>query len=526
MDMGIAKVYIIGAGPGDPELLTLKGFELLSQADLVVYAGSLVNPDILSFCKDGAQLVNSHGKKLDELVQLMAWEALSGKKVVRLASGDPSLYGSLKEMREELGKLGVDVEVIPGVSSLFAGAAALKEEFTVPEGPQSLVVTRLPGKTPVRPQEALERFAATGASIAIFLSVDKLEEIKRRCLRAGLSPDTPVAVVYKASWQDQRIYETTLGELSPIEGVEGSAIVYILPGRNLEGRRSHLYGGEAKSKAVHYDDEFNIVSAGGYGIRVVRRILEHFHASSVIAGCALRECFLKAWSSGKPVVFVGPVGVAVRLAAPLIRDKSVDPPLVCVDIAGSFVVSVLGGHRGANALARRIASVLGSVPVITTGTEALGVASLEEVLIERGLELIGGDAKRFNSASIRGASVYIVGMGWRKDPTQECFKRVLDEVTSLVDAGRVAVVACPLFKAGEAKKLLLPLLPKGVALVGVPEDVINAHPGVSPSRAQDKLGLVGVAEPCALSVVEGSHLVVEKRVVDCATSAVAEVSLG
>ena len=525
VDAGVAKIYIVGAGPGDPSLITVKGWQLLQRADLVVYAGSLVNEELLEVCKPEAKLVNSHGKRLDELVDVMASGALSGELVVRLASGDPSLYGSLKEMKEELQKRGVEVEVVPGVSSLVAGAAVIKEELTVPGGPQSLVVTRLSGKTPVRPEESLERFVATGASIAVFLSADKIEEIKRRALRAGASFETPVVIVYKATWPQQKVVTTTLGELKQPDDIKGSAIVYILPGMNLEGKRSYLYGSEYRKGKKVYEDEFALIKVSKVD-DVPKRLFEVFKKAVLVQDGSLKERVERAWGIGKPVVFVAPVGVVVRVIAPLLRDKRIDPPVIAVDVAGSFVVVVSGGHQGGNSLAKKIASVLGAVPVITTGTEVLGRVSLEELLAERDLELLGGSAKRFNVLSVEGRPIFSVGMGWRKEVSPEDFREALQSIWEKVDRDQVAVFACAAFKAKEATDIEGPLLPSGVALVGVPEEVLVKFAGVSPSRAMDLLGIPGVCEPCALSVLPRGELVVPKVVVGKVTFSVARYAGG
>ncbi|WP_068549509.1 precorrin-4 C(11)-methyltransferase [Thermosulfidibacter takaii] len=516
----MAKVYIVGAGPGDPGLITVKGADLLRRADLVVYAGSLVNPDLLKLCKKEAQLVNSHGKKLSELVDLMAQAALEGKLVVRLASGDPSLYGSLKEMKEELNKRKVEIEVIPGVSSLFAGAAALKEEFTVPEGPQSLVITRLPGRTPVRSQEALERFAATGASIAVFLSADRVDEIKQRALKAGLPGDTPVAVVYRASWPEEKIIWNDLKNLSQPEGIKGSAIVYILPGAKLEGKRSFLYGEKPEVGRKSFEDAFSILEVTK-STSVVESLISSFPKAQVLESGSLRKRVRRAWNIKNPIVFVGPVGVAVRMVSPLLKDKFSDPPVLCLDIAGSFVVVVTGGHHGGNRLARRIAKALGAVPVITTGTETLGVISLEEIVEERELEIVGGNTKRFNAMSIAREPIYTVGMGWRRDISQKDLKLALKSLKGYVDLEKVAVFATASIKKKDAVEKLLPLIPQDAALVIVPEKVLSGYSGISPSRAKDKLGLPGVAESAALAVLPQGEIVVPKKVVGNVTFAVA-----
>jgi len=526
-------VHIVGAGPGDPGLLTLRGRDLLSQADLVVYAGSLVNPGVLRFARQGCRLLNSHGLTLAEIVDAMAEEAVKGRVVVRLASGDPSLYGSIQEMKEELEKRGVGVEVVPGVSSLAAAASALTLEYTQPGGVQSLVVTRLPGRTPVRPQESLERFAATGASIALFLSVDKAEEIRARCLRGGQSPHTPVAVVHKASWAEQGTWWTTLDELPRLverEGLKGSALVLLLPNHGEAGARSHLYGGEPSLEVEISPDPIAIIPVTIGATRgLVGQLEGIFPNARVLTEGRLAERVEKAWELGIPLLIVGPVGVAVRVAAPLLRGKALDPPVVVVDIAGSFAVALSGGHHGANSLAHRVARGVGAVPVITTGTQVLGRVSLEELAGERGFTIHPEtDALLFNKAMIEGGEVFSLGMGWRKGASKAEVEEAFNLFVKNVQLGNnPAVLATGETKAQEAEKVLLPLARRlGAAMVVVPNSVLNAFPGPTKSMAEEKLGVVGVAEPSALAVLPHGELVVTKQVIGNVTLALARGNLG
>ncbi len=519
-------VHVVGAGPGDPRLLTIRGRELLAQADLVVYAGSLVNPQVLEFAPPGCCMLNSHGLSLQKIVEEMASCALKGGRVVRLASGDPSIYGSLQEMTEELRARGVKVKVVPGVSSLAASAAALGVEYTQPGGVQSLVVTRLPGRTPVRAQESLERFAATGASMAVFLSVHKAAQISQRCIRGGLSPFTPVAVVHKASWAEERSWWTSLEGLPALverENLKGSALVMVLPDQYNTGARSFLYGAEPLVSETQKGFSFTILPVSPRaGSSVAKRLVNTFPSARLLASGALSGRVKEAWNLGVPLVFVGPLGVAVRMVAPLLRSKFSDPPVVVVDIAGSFAVALTGGHHGANRLVREIAQVLGAVPVVTTGTEALGVPSLEELALERGFSVHPKtDALLFNKAMVEGAPVYSLGMGWRRGASAESVAGALGAFLKGLRE-RPAVLATCEAKAGEAEEVLLPLaVEMGAALVIVPLEVLNNFPGTSPSRAKDKLGVVGVAEPAALSVLPEGELIVPKKVVGDVTLALA-----
>ena len=524
-------VHIVGAGPGDPSLLTLKGKELLTKAELVVYAGSLVNPELLGFTSPTCQKVNSHGLSLKEIVDTMAEAALEGKVVVRLASGDPSIYGSLQEMKEELASRGVVVSVVPGVSSLSAAAAALGIEYTQPLGAQSLVVTRLPGRTPVRPQESLERFAATGASMALFLSVVKAEEIRARCLRAGLAPDTPVAVVHKVSWPQERWWWSTLEGLPGLverEGLKGSALVLVLSSHKEKGGRSYLYGDEPSLKVETDPTPFTIVPVTLEASReLIETLCASFPRAEVFAEGGFSERFKRAWGLNLPILVVGPVGVAVRVVAPLLRDKFSDPPIVVVDIAGSFAVALIGGHHGANLLVSKVAKAVGAVPVITTGTQVMGVASLEELALERGFFIHPQtDALLFNKAMIEGRQVLAMGMGWRRGCSA---LEIEDAFNSFMRSNRIeatpAVLATGEAKREEAEKVLLPLAKRlRSALVVVPNHLLNKFPGPTPSRAEEKLGVVGVAEPSALAVVPNGELVARKQVFGNVTLALARSS--
>lgn len=205
-------VLFVGAGPGDPELITVAGRRALEEADLVVYAGSLVPERMLSWCQDQAQKISSAGLHLDEIISTMldAWKA--GQKVVRLQTGDISLFGALAEQAARLNQAGVPWKVIPGVTAAFAAAAALGLEYTLPEVTQSLIITRVAGRTPVPEAENIRAMAAHGCSLAIYLSAGQAQKISH-ALETTMGPDAPVAVVMRASWPDQKILWTTAAKL-------------------------------------------------------------------------------------------------------------------------------------------------------------------------------------------------------------------------------------------------------------------------------------------------------------------------
>lgn len=207
------EVIFVGAGPGDPELITVKGSRALERADRVIYAGSLVNPELLQICRPGTPIHDSAHLTLEEVVTLMDEGTKNGETIVRLHTGDPSMYGAIKEQFDYLDKQNIPYSVIPGVSSVFAAAAAVRREFTLPEISQTLILTRLAGRTPVPEKEALAKLAKHQASMAIFLSVQDMGSVVKELLE-GYPASTPIAVIAKASWPDEEIL---LGTLETIE---------------------------------------------------------------------------------------------------------------------------------------------------------------------------------------------------------------------------------------------------------------------------------------------------------------------
>lgn len=208
------EVSFVGAGPGDPELITVKGQKLLKEADVIIYAGSLVNPALLSLSKQGAAIYNSAGMTLDEVIAVIKEAAANKKYVVRLHTGDPSIYGAIKEQMDALDKLNISYEVIPGVSSFLATAAALNCEYTLPEVSQTVIITRLEGRTPVPEPEKLKGLASHKSTMCIFLSVHMLDGVVKELIDGGYEEDTPIAVVQKASWPEQLIIRGTLKDIA------------------------------------------------------------------------------------------------------------------------------------------------------------------------------------------------------------------------------------------------------------------------------------------------------------------------
>lgn len=209
----MASVIFVGAGPGDPELITVKGQKAIASADVIIYAGSLVNPEVLNVRKENATVYNSAELTLNEVISIMEEASANNKIVARVHTGDPSIYGAIREQIDRLESANIPCEVIPGVSSFVASAAALKKEFTLPEVSQTIICTRLEGRTPVPEKEQLESLASHQTSMAIFLSVHMIENVVSR-LCTHYPESTPVAVVEKATWPDQQIVLGTLQNIA------------------------------------------------------------------------------------------------------------------------------------------------------------------------------------------------------------------------------------------------------------------------------------------------------------------------
>ena len=237
-------IYFIGAGPGAVDLITVRGAEILRSANRIVYAGSLVNPEIVAaYSREGCEVFDSSAMTLEEIAECLISGHESGLLTVRLHSGDPAIFGAVREQMNVLRAKGVPFEVVPGVSSLFAASSALKTEYMIPGGTQTLIITRREGRTPVPDSEGLTSLAGHRASTAVFLSAGMIEAVCGELIAGGYEGDTPAAVVYRASWPDERVIRGTLATLPKLaEGITKSAI--ILAGDFLndnDGLQSKLY---------------------------------------------------------------------------------------------------------------------------------------------------------------------------------------------------------------------------------------------------------------------------------------------
>ena len=578
------KVWFVGAGSGDPELLTLKGKAILERAAVVVYAGSLVNPALLGFARKDAAVYDSAGMTLEEICEVMCNAAKAGKEVVRLHTGDPSLYGAIGEQMDALDTAGVRYAVVPGVSSVFAAAAALEREFTLPGVTQTLIVTRCAGRTAVPSGERLSTLAAHGASMAVFLSAGIVREVQEELLSGGLGSETPAAIVCRASWPDEKIVRGTVGTLANMAagaGIHKTAL--ILAGRFLDGggTRSRLYDGSfshefRQAELGQHDTNLGAFlrstpaktglsassprpcGAAGFPLQSLARqtvtaagsaaagpaAADSTAASDVAAdtesfplaiiavsaaGAELADALAPQFSGARAFVFapyaragqtpferapeitetlwqrtrgflfICAAGIAVRAIAPLLRSKYEDPAVTqCAD-NGAFVISLLSGHEGgANELAEKIASALGTLPVLTTASEA------SPAVLPRNLSL-GLGCKRGTGAAALHNAVHAVFAENRLSPLR--IKTIAtidlkDDEAGLLEFAGTLGLPCVFYSAGE--------------LAAVTGDF-------SASEFVEKTtGVDNVCERAAVRAAGGGKLIVRKTAASGITVAVAE----
>ena len=237
-------VHFVGAGSGAADLITVRGQRLLMEADVIIYAGSLVNPEHLKIAKQGCGIYDSASMTLEEVIEVMKQAEREGKITVRLHTGDPSIYGAIREQMDLLDESGIRYEVVPGVSSCFGAAAALKAEYTLPDVSQTVIITRMAGRTPVPEKEEISLLAAHQATMVIFLSTGLLEPLRERLLAGGYRKDTPAAIVYKATWPDEKVFRgtvDTLPQMAKENGITKTALILVGDFLGDTYERSKLY---------------------------------------------------------------------------------------------------------------------------------------------------------------------------------------------------------------------------------------------------------------------------------------------
>ncbi len=411
--MGV--IDFIGAGPGDPELLTLKARRLIAEADLILYAGSLVNPAVLQHARPDALRLDTAGMTLEEQIARMQAAVQAGQRVARLHTGDPSIFGAIHEQLQAARALGLPWRITPGVSSAFAAAAALGIEYTTPGLTQTVIFTRLPGRTPVPDTERLRDLAAHRAGLVIFLSAGMIDQIVDELRAAGYAPETPVAVAQRASWPDERIVRGVLADISArclAAEVTHQALVVVSPalGQAVGAARSHLYG-LAQQTPVRQAG-VAIVTLTRTGAQTGLRLSAHLPGATLYAPArfapaapalppgaqcvpcteSVRQTLRSAFRAHSALVCVMASGIVVRELGPLLSSKRDDPGVVVVDEQGRFAVSLVGGHAGgANHLARQVAEALGGQAVITTASDGQSLPALDLLGAQHGWRLQSGD---------------------------------------------------------------------------------------------------------------------------------------
>lgn len=434
-------VTFAGAGPGAPDLLTVRCRNAIAEADVIVYAGSLVNPEILSFAPSSCRLYDSAGMDLLAITDTLISAARRHLKVLRLHTGDPSIYGAIAEQMNELDAAHIPYEVIPGVSAVFAAAAAVRAELTLPEISQTLILSRRAGRTPVPKGEELQSLAAHGATLALYLSVSDMEGVTDDLLRGGYAPDTPAAIVYRASWPDEKIISGTLvtiAEQVRQAGIERQAV--ILVGQSLKkdgGAASKLYDPAfshgfrtadkntirpvppPSSTSFHapFSGRVAVYALTESGCQLGKEIAHafqwdaylarrHFAPTRAISGSLfpfdprdLGVLLGETWPHYDAHLFFMATGIVVRKIAPLLKDKTCDPALVVCDEKGRHAISLAGGHMGgANRLATEVAHFLGGEAVISTATDIQGLPAFDEFAAARGMEISNPEnIKRLNT---------------------------------------------------------------------------------------------------------------------------------
>lgn len=405
-------VHFVGAGPGACDLITVRGMNRIKEADVIIYAGSLVNPALLSYAKADCEIYNSAHMTLEDVVSVMREAEAAGKGTVRLHTGDPSVYGAIREQMDLLDEYGIAYDVCPGVSAVFGAAASLACEYTLPDVTQTLILTRAEGKTPVPEKENLRSLAAHRASLVLYLSSGLARKVRQELLIGGYAEDTPVAVVYKATWPEEKIIRTTLAKLPEdmeAAGITKTALIIVSPALGSIYEKSKLYDA---AFATEYRGATEIAlpagirrvllitcSVRGYAtMQKLAKKLENISGAEIIAKVkcealpevsmkeTVKACVDEYFEQVDAIVFVTASGIAVRSVAEHLTHKSKDPAIVCMDECSKHVISLVSGHAGgANALTQMLADVMWATPVITTATDVEGRFSIDDYAREHNL---------------------------------------------------------------------------------------------------------------------------------------------
>jgi precorrin-4 C11-methyltransferase len=427
-------IHFVGAGPGAPDLITIRGRQYLRDADVIIYAGSLVNPELLKEAKPSARIFNSAVMSLDEVEAVILEAENEGLTTVRLHTGDTSVYSTIREQIDTLSGKGISYDVTPGVSAFQAAAAALHAELTLPGITQSVILTRAEGRTKVPEGEELKTFAAHKATMALYLSASLAERVSGELISGGYAPDTPVAVVYKASWPEERVLRTDLTHLAErmqAEDIRKTAVILVgdvlgaelLPAAAHEKKRayepSRLYD-PAFTTGYRQAKHKNIclVACTIKGAEAMKRLEETWKQQEPSASfelcvkCAahpendprrLKEIIAGWFDSADVIVFFASTGIAVRAIAPYVKSKVTDPAILVVDEGSHYCIPLLSGHLGgANAYAKTVSGILKTQTILTTATDVEKRFAVDVFARENGLRIADmALAKEIAAASVR-----------------------------------------------------------------------------------------------------------------------------
>lgn len=481
-------VYFIGAGPGAPDLITVRGQTILAHADLVVYADSLVPASIAQLARrEGVQIVGSAAMPLAEITELLIHAAQSGKVVARVHTGDPAIYGATPEQMRQLRAHGIPYVIVPGVTAAMATAARLGVALTLPEQTQTVILTRAAGRTPVPERERLEVLAAHGATLALYLSIAQIEAVVAAVLSSGAyPPDTPVAVSSKVTWPDEQLIVGTLATIAAqvrAAGLGKHALILISPTLREpslpDAPASRLYAADfghgyraptllpaeaqpaSAPPPTYGSPRLVIIAVTRRGSQLASRLAAMLQGTAYVPArfadsttlgytSPLAELVQQHWQTTAQLVLIMATGVAVRAIAPLLHHKTTDPAVVCLDDAGRAVIPLVGGHQaGANGLAQQIAAHTGGQAILTTASDVHALPALD---------LIGqADGWRIapNSALVQASAALVNGepIGVYCEPTLPAavvarVASLLDTAPTLVPVEHLADLTAPPYAAG------------------------------------------------------------------------------
>lgn len=427
-------VHFVGAGPGAVDLITVRGARLIREADVIIYAGSLVNLELLAEAKEGCRVYDSARMTLEDIIAVMEEAENKRETVVRLHTGEPSLYGAVREQMDALDELGISYDSTPGVTAAFGAAASLNLEYTIPEVSQTLILTRMEGRTPVPERESIAKLATHQTSMVIYLSAGQAEQLREELLAGGYGEETPVAVVYKATWVEEKIIYSTLNKFPAKmaeNGIANHAVILVGDAIGYSAKthsfpRSKLYDsnfstGYRQAKKLVDDNgkkiNLNIISFTSIGDNLGTRI----EKKCVDTNMDIKLYPIAAWQNGLrtsdivkssfdnqiPILLIGAMGICVRLVAPYMKDKMQDIPVLVMDEKGEYIIPVLSGHiGGANRLAEFLAKRLNATAVLTTATDVQGVFAVDVWATEQGLSIVNKDGiQKVSSKLLAGQTV-------------------------------------------------------------------------------------------------------------------------